>query len=46
VDTFTATRWEEYTRLKDETRAWLTQLPEDVARAIAFENGERLFPAQ
>ncbi len=46
VDTFTATRWEEYTRLKDETRAWLTQLPEGVARAIAFENGERLFPAQ
>ena len=46
VDTFTATRWAQYTRLKDETRAWLAQLPEDVARAIAFENGERLFPAQ
>ncbi|WP_019584518.1 amidohydrolase family protein [Thioalkalivibrio sp. ALE16] len=46
VDTFTRTRWEQYTRLKDETRAWLEQLPEDVARAIAWENGERLFPAQ
>lgn len=46
VDTFTRTRWEQYTGLKDETRAWLDQLPEDVARAIAFENGERLFPAR
>jgi len=46
VDTFTTTRWEQYTHLKDETRAWLDQLPDNVARAIAFENGERLFPAQ
>ncbi|WP_019626514.1 amidohydrolase family protein [Thioalkalivibrio sp. ALJT] len=46
VDTFTAHRWKQYTRLKDETRAWLQQLPDDVARAIAFENGERLFPAR
>ncbi|WP_018873295.1 amidohydrolase family protein [Thioalkalivibrio sp. ALJ16] len=45
VDTFTAHRWQQYTQLKDETRAWLRQLPEDIARAIAFENGERLFPA-
>jgi len=44
VDTFSAARWREYGRLKGETRAWLKQLPEPVARAIAFGNGERLFP--
>ncbi|MGM0554693.1 MAG: amidohydrolase family protein [Pseudomonadota bacterium] len=44
VDTFSLNRWEEFTRLEDATRAWLDQLPEDVARAIAYDNAERLFP--
>lgn len=44
VDTFSASRWARFTEVMDQTRAWLDQLPADVARAIAFENAERLFP--
>lgn len=44
VDTFSASRWERFTDVLDQTRAWLDQLPADVARALAFENAERLFP--
>lgn len=44
VDTFSVTRWEDFTRLKGETRAWLDRLPEDVAAAIAYGNAGRLFP--
>jgi len=28
-----------------EIQAWLAQLPREVAEAIAWKNGERLFPA-
>lgn len=44
VDTFSASRWTRFTEVMDQTRAWLDQLPADVARAIAFDNAERLFP--
>ncbi|WP_019623448.1 hypothetical protein [Thioalkalivibrio thiocyanoxidans] len=43
-DTFSLARWEHFTVLKDSTRAWLEQLPANVQRMIARENGERLFP--
>ncbi|MBT5264205.1 MAG: amidohydrolase family protein [Rhodospirillaceae bacterium] len=42
-DTWTGSRWDEYTELIAEHRAWLSELPADVARAIAHENAERLY---
>ncbi len=43
VDTFSATRWQEIEEHAEEIRAWLSQLPSDVAARIAFGNAERLF---
>jgi hypothetical protein len=43
VDTFSATRWREIDEHAGEIRAWLGQLPSDVAARIAFGNAERLF---
>lgn len=42
-DTFSVARWEHFTVLKDSTRDWLKQLPANVERMIAWENGQRLF---
>jgi hypothetical protein len=45
TDTWVTSRWES---LHDGMRAvqrWLAQLPRDVAERIAYQNGERLFPA-
>lgn len=44
VDTFSAARWREYDRIAGQIRAWLEQLPADVAQAIASGNARRLFP--
>ena len=44
MDTYTGGRWVELPQLAAETRGWLNQLPEAVARAIARGNAERLFP--
>jgi len=43
-DTWTNDRWERYGEIIDWYRGWLSQLPDDVARAIAWTNAERLFP--
>jgi len=43
TDTWATSRWHS---LRDEamaTRAWLGQLPREVAELIAHRNGERLF---
>jgi hypothetical protein len=45
TDTWVTSRWAEMAAIHRETRAWLAQLPPEVARRVAFENGERLFPA-
>jgi hypothetical protein len=45
VDSFSATRWLEIGRHAAEIRAWLGQLPPEVAERIAFGNAERLFGA-
>lgn len=42
TDTWTTSRWEELPRYLAFTRAWLAQLPLDVAEKIAFRNLERL----
>lgn len=43
TDTWVTGRWRTYEELIAATRAWLRQLPEEVAEKIAYKNGERLF---
>jgi hypothetical protein len=43
-DTWINERWERYAEIIVWYRGWLSQLPDDVARAIAWTNAERLFP--
>lgn len=42
-DTWVNSQWEKYESIIAFDRAWLAQLPEAVARQIAYENAERLF---
>lgn len=44
MDTYIPSRWVELPDIAAETRAWLQQLPPEVARNIAYANAERLFP--
>lgn len=44
TDTWVNEQWERYAEIQREKRAWLAQLPRDVAERIAYRNGERLFP--
>jgi hypothetical protein len=41
-DTWVPQRWPEVPSIMDEYRAWLAQLPHEVAEKIAWRNGERL----
>lgn len=43
-DTWIPQRWQVYGELMEAYRAWLGQLPRQVADRIAHGNGERLFP--
>ncbi|MBI4241177.1 MAG: amidohydrolase family protein [Candidatus Rokubacteria bacterium] len=43
TDTWVPSRWEALPGYLDEARAWLRQLPRDVAEQIAFKNATRLF---
>lgn len=43
TDTFTPERWHYVIEHARWSRAWLADLPSDVARKIAYENGDRLF---
>lgn len=42
-DTWITERWDQYSKIMAEYRAWLEQLPPDVADGIAWRNAERLF---
>jgi len=42
-DTWTPQRWPDVPAIMDGYRAWLSQLPREVAEDIAWRNGERLF---
>ena len=42
-DTWVNQRWQYYDNLMKGYRAWLGELPADVAKAIAWSNGARLF---
>src|SRR5438445_712125 len=43
TDTWTASRWAELPQYLAGVRAWLAELPPDVARRIAFTNAARLY---
>lgn len=43
TDTWVTSRWQDLPAAVEAVRVWLRQLPPDVARQIAYENGERLF---
>lgn len=42
-DTWTNERWDTYGSIIGDYRAWLAQLPRDVAEKIAFRNAQQLF---
>jgi len=42
TDTWAPIRWDQVSELADTARAWLAELPAEVARRIASENGARL----
>lgn len=44
ADTYKPSRWADLPELMEDTRAWLRQLPADVATDIARNNINRLFP--
>ncbi len=43
VDTFSTSHWSNFSDVVTAIRGWLTQLPKDVARKLAFENAAVLF---
>jgi hypothetical protein len=45
TDTWVTSRWEIVRDAMRDVQVWLGQLPREVAEQIAFENGDRLFPA-
>jgi hypothetical protein len=45
TDTWVTSRWEVMRDYHRDVQAWLAQLPREVAEAIAWKNGDRLFPA-
>jgi predicted TIM-barrel fold metal-dependent hydrolase len=45
TDTWVTSRWEVMRDYHRDVQVWLAQLPREVAEAIAWKNGERLFPA-
>jgi len=44
ADTYKPSRWAELPEIIEQTRAWLSQLPEEVAADLERNNFERLFP--
>ncbi len=42
TDTWIPSRWASYVDVQSDARAWLGQLPPDVARRLAAENAESL----
>ncbi len=43
TDTYTLDRWEAYWALVEQQRTWVSQVPPEAARAIAYGNAVRLF---
>ena len=43
VDTYSLSRWHEYARAAARIRQWTSQLPEDIAAQLIYENAEMVF---
>jgi hypothetical protein len=43
VDTFSTSRWHDYGHYAEQTRGWLDQLPDEIARQIRIENTRRVY---
>ncbi|MFO7602668.1 MAG: TatD family hydrolase [Gammaproteobacteria bacterium] len=43
VDTYSLPRWQEFDSAVATLRAWLAQLPDDIAAKLAYDNAARLF---
>ena len=43
IDTFSVNRWNTYHLVVNDIHDWLDDLPEQVARKLAYENASRLF---
>jgi predicted TIM-barrel fold metal-dependent hydrolase len=43
VDTYSLSRWHEYTSVAEQIRQWTDQLPEEVAQSLLYENAATLF---
>ncbi|MBT8119699.1 MAG: amidohydrolase [Gammaproteobacteria bacterium] len=43
VDTYSLSRWQQFDAASERIRDWLSQLPDDVARRLAYENAARFF---
>ena len=43
VDTFSPGRWHDYSDYAEQTRDWLEQLPDEIARQIRIENTRRVY---
>ncbi len=46
VDTYRTERWADYPDVARKIRNWLDQLPSEVAAAISYRNGQRLFTTE
>lgn len=42
VDTFSTDRWKRFDQVTTKIRNWLSQLPNDIAKQIAFENADKV----
>ncbi len=43
IDTYSLSRWQEYSKVAGKIRAWTSQLPEDVASRLTYENAAAAF---
>jgi predicted TIM-barrel fold metal-dependent hydrolase len=43
VDSYSLSRWKDFDAAAARIRDWLSQLPEDVARQLAFDNAARIY---
>ena len=43
VDTYSLSRWHDFDAVVASIRHWLAQLPDDVAKQLAYDNAESLF---
>lgn len=46
VDTYSTSRWSNFESVVATTRHWLSQLPDDVAKQLAYDNAAALFKPQ